>query len=34
VIEGPIVTIVAGFLTAQGYFDEYWVLPYGGAALG
>ena len=27
VIEGPIVTIVTGFLTAQGYFDGYWVLP-------
>jgi membrane protein DedA with SNARE-associated domain len=27
VIEGPIVTIVTGFLTAQGYFGWYWALP-------
>lgn len=27
VIEGPIVTVVTGFLTAQGYFNAYWVLP-------
>jgi membrane-associated protein len=26
VIEGPIVTVVAGFLSATGYFDWYWVL--------
>jgi membrane-associated protein len=27
VIEGPIVTIVTGFLAAQGFFTWYWVLP-------
>jgi membrane-associated protein len=27
VIEGPVVTIVTGFLAAQGYFDWYWALP-------
>jgi membrane protein DedA with SNARE-associated domain len=27
VIEGPVVTVVTGFLTAQGYFDWYWALP-------
>ncbi|WP_158925749.1 DedA family protein [Acidisphaera sp. S103] len=27
VIEGPIVTIVTGFLSAQGYFNWYWALP-------
>jgi len=26
IIEGPIVTILAGFLTARGYFDWYWAL--------
>ncbi|HVC62765.1 MAG TPA: VTT domain-containing protein [Acetobacteraceae bacterium] len=26
VIEGPIVTIVTGFLSAQGYFHWYWAL--------
>jgi len=26
VIEGPIVTILTGFLSAQGYFDWYWAL--------
>ena len=26
VIEGPFVTIVTGFLAAQGYFDWYWAL--------
>jgi membrane-associated protein len=27
VIEGPIVTVVTGFLSAQGYFTWYWMLP-------
>jgi membrane-associated protein len=27
VIEGPVVTLVTGFLTAQGCFTWYWVLP-------
>jgi membrane-associated protein len=27
VVEGPFVTVVTGFLTAQGYFNWYWVLP-------
>jgi membrane protein DedA with SNARE-associated domain len=27
VIEGPVVSIVTGFLAAQGYFDWYWALP-------
>jgi membrane-associated protein len=27
VIEGPFVTIVTGFLAAQGYFNWYWALP-------
>ena len=26
VIEGPVVTIVTGFLSAQGYFHWYWAL--------
>jgi membrane protein DedA with SNARE-associated domain len=26
VIEGPVVTILTGFLSAQGYFDWYWAL--------
>jgi membrane-associated protein len=26
VIEGPVVSIVSGFLAAQGYFDWYWAL--------
>jgi membrane-associated protein len=26
VIEGPVVTILVGFLTAQGYFHWYWAL--------
>lgn len=26
VIEGPIVTVVTGFLSARGYFDWYWAL--------
>jgi membrane protein DedA with SNARE-associated domain len=26
VIEGPIVSIVTGFLAAEGYFDWYWAL--------
>jgi membrane-associated protein len=26
VIEGPVVSIVTGFLAAQGYFDWYWAL--------
>jgi membrane protein DedA with SNARE-associated domain len=36
VIEGPIVTIVTGFLTSQGYFDWYWALPLlmGGDVIG
>ena len=27
VIEGPVVSVVTGFLTAQGYFSWYWALP-------
>jgi membrane-associated protein len=27
VIEGPVVSIVTGFLAAQGYFHWYWALP-------
>ncbi len=27
VVEGPVITIVTGFLTSQGYFDWYHVLP-------
>ncbi|MEA2729014.1 MAG: hypothetical protein QOF70_3489 [Acetobacteraceae bacterium] len=27
VLEGPIVTIITGFLAAQGYFAWYWALP-------
>jgi membrane protein DedA with SNARE-associated domain len=27
VIEGPVVAIVTGFLSAQGYFRWYWILP-------
>jgi membrane protein DedA with SNARE-associated domain len=27
VIEGPVVTVLTGFLSAQGYFDWYWALP-------
>jgi membrane protein DedA with SNARE-associated domain len=26
VLEGPIVTVVTGFLSEQGYFDWYWAL--------
>jgi len=26
VIEGPLVAIATGFLTARGYFDRYWAL--------
>src|SRR5580693_671152 len=26
VIEGPVVSVLTGFLSAQGYFDWYWVL--------
>ncbi len=26
VIEGPVVSVAAGFLSAQGYFDWYWAL--------
>ncbi len=26
VIEGPVVTILTGFLSAQGYFDWFWAL--------
>jgi membrane-associated protein len=27
VVEGPVVSIVTGFLTAQGFFSWYWALP-------
>jgi membrane-associated protein len=26
VVEGPVVTVLTGFLCAQGYFDWYWAL--------
>ena len=26
VIEGPVVSILTGFLSAQGYFHWYWAL--------
>lgn len=28
VVEGPIVSVVAGFLAARGYFDWYWALSW------
>jgi membrane protein DedA with SNARE-associated domain len=36
VIEGPFVTVLTGFLSAQGYFDWYWALPLlvGGDVIG
>jgi membrane-associated protein len=27
VVEGPVVSVVTGFLTAQGFFTWYWALP-------
>ncbi|HET6306257.1 MAG TPA: VTT domain-containing protein [Rhodopila sp.] len=27
VVEGPVVTVVTGFLASQGYFTWYWMLP-------
>ena len=36
VIEGPFVTVLTGFLSAQGYFDWYWAVPLlvGGDVIG